>query len=152
MDPLHSSKVSIPGRILGLVLKTGWYKSKFKKTVMGLFLLLHLGNCITTINVPQASSLITIKFDACLFIPCADLKNQHYTQGLEIYMCMWPFSPCPFYRDNRTSQYDNLPCATWSAVGVDNRPKRECCTSGFMILWLYESALLETYTAKNANL
>jgi hypothetical protein len=76
MDPLHSSKVSIPGRILGLVLKTGWYKSKFKKTVMGLFLLLHLGNCITTISVPQASSPITVKSDACL--SCGVPKNQHY--------------------------------------------------------------------------
>jgi hypothetical protein len=56
---------------------------------VGLFLL-HLGNCITTVNVPQASSPITVKFDACLTIPSGNPKNQCYIQDLEIYMCIWP--------------------------------------------------------------
>jgi hypothetical protein len=55
---------------------------------MELLFCLHLGNCITTISAPQASSPITVKFDTCLAIPCGDLKSQRYIQGLEIYMCM----------------------------------------------------------------
>jgi hypothetical protein len=82
MDPLHSSKVSTSERTLDHVLKTWWHKSNFKKTLVWLLFLLQLGNSITTISVPQASSPITIKFDACLAIPCGNLKNQCYIQGL----------------------------------------------------------------------
>jgi hypothetical protein len=67
MDPLLLSKVSTPGRALGCVLKTRWYKSNFEKT------LLHGGNCITTLSVPWASSPITVKFNARLAILCGDL-------------------------------------------------------------------------------
>jgi hypothetical protein len=45
---------------------------------MGLFLLLHLGNCVTTINVTQISSPIIVKFDACIDIQRGDFRNQHY--------------------------------------------------------------------------
>jgi hypothetical protein len=73
MDPLHSSKVSTPGRALGHVLKTWRYKSNFEMSLMVLLFLLYLANCITTISVPQASSPITKKSDACLDISCGDL-------------------------------------------------------------------------------
>jgi hypothetical protein len=53
---------------------------------MGLLFLLHLGNCINTISILQDSSPVTIKFDAFLATHCSDLKNQHYIQGLKIYM------------------------------------------------------------------
>jgi hypothetical protein len=66
MDPLHSSKVSTSERTLDHVLKTWWHKSNFKKTLVWLLFLLQLGNCITTISVAQASSPITVRFDACL--------------------------------------------------------------------------------------
>jgi hypothetical protein len=56
------------------------------KRLVGLLFLFHLGNCITTISVHQASSLRTVKFDVCLAIPCGNLKNQYYIQGLEIYI------------------------------------------------------------------
>jgi hypothetical protein len=101
---------------------------------MGLLFLLYLGNYITTISVLQASSPITIKFDTCLAIPCGYLKNQHYIQGLEIYICMWRSAPYPHsYRDNGTSQCNNPPCASWSAEWW-TALKGECCTGGFMVL------------------
>jgi hypothetical protein len=59
---------------------------------MGVLFLFHLGNGITTINVPQASSPITIKFDSCLAILCGGLRNQCYIQGLDIYVCVTPHS------------------------------------------------------------
>jgi hypothetical protein len=105
MDPLHSSKVSTSRRTLDHVLKTWWHKNNFRKTLVGLLFLLHLGNCITTISVPQASSPIIVKFDTCLAIPCGNLKNKCYIQGLEIYIHMWP-SPlnCPLPRKDNLWQ------------------------------------------------
>jgi hypothetical protein len=78
MDPLHLSKVSTPGRALDCVLKTWQHKSNFEKTLVGLLFFLHLGDSITTVSVPQFSSPITVKFDACLAIPCGNLKNELY--------------------------------------------------------------------------
>jgi hypothetical protein len=116
MDPLHLSKVNTPGRTLDHVLKTWWYKSNFKKTPVGVLFPHHLGNCITTSSVPQASSPITVKFDECLAMPRGNLKNQHYIQDLEIHMCIWPSSPIS-HLDNLTGHYVDSPCASWGDVG-----------------------------------
>jgi hypothetical protein len=82
-----------------------------KKTLVGLLFFLQLRNCRTAIRVTQASSPITVKFDACLAIPYGNLKNQ----GLKIYMCMWLSTPSSYW-DNCTSQYNNPSCASWGAV------------------------------------
>jgi hypothetical protein len=115
------------------------------KRLVGLLFLLHLRNCITTVSVPQASSPITVKFDACLAILCGNLNNQCYIQDSEIYVCLWP-GPSSCCWNNHTSQYNDPP---WR--GMDNKPKRKCCTGSLMVFWLYGSIFLETYTAQNAN-
>jgi hypothetical protein len=60
---------------------------------MRLLLLFYLGNGITTINVPQASSPITVKFDACLAVSRGDLRNQCSIHGLDMYMCICSPNP-----------------------------------------------------------
>jgi hypothetical protein len=77
---------------------------------------LHLGTCIVTISVPQASSPITVKFDACLTVPCGDLNNECYIQDSEISRCRWS-APSSSHEYNCRSQYGDPPCLSWGCMG-----------------------------------
>lgn len=102
------------------------HKMNPQKTLIILTALLGGVNCIFTINVTQSTSPLTIKFDACVVLPCGNLNSQRQLQGEGIYMCPHPsltdpvFSgPCQHWIDVWwTTQYNGwtAPAAKGSAL------------------------------------
>jgi hypothetical protein len=90
MDPLHLNKTSSQGGTMDCVFRAWQHHSNFKKTIVGLFSLFHLGNCVFTIDVTQTSPL-TVKFDACLVLPCGDPRD--ISSRLRLYICAHTLVP-----------------------------------------------------------
>jgi hypothetical protein len=75
---------------MGCALTSRQHQSYFKKTIVKIFFLFHLGNGMLIINVTQNTFPLIVEFDACQVLPCRDLTSQLQLQGYSLYMCPIP--------------------------------------------------------------
>jgi hypothetical protein len=79
MDSTHMSKEGAPTRpegTMGYAFKSRQHQSDFKKTIVKIFFLFHLGNGMLIINVTQSTFPLIVKFYACQVLPCGGLMSQ----------------------------------------------------------------------------
>jgi hypothetical protein len=68
MDSSHMGKESTPTQpegTMGCALTSRQHQSDFKKTIVKIFFLFHLGNGVFIINVTQSTFPLIVEFDAC---------------------------------------------------------------------------------------
>jgi hypothetical protein len=90
MDSSHTDKEGAPTRLegtMGCAFTSRQHQSDFKKTVVKIFFLFHLGSGMLIINVTKSTFPLIVEFNACQVLPCGDLKSQHQLQGHSLYMC-----------------------------------------------------------------
>jgi hypothetical protein len=88
MIPLYLGKKSSIREIMDSVLKAWQYQNYFKTAMKGLLFFFHSGSCMYTVNVTETTAPITIRFTACLVLPCGELLGQCQFQAKNMYMCV----------------------------------------------------------------
>jgi hypothetical protein len=63
------------------------HQSDFKKTIVKIFFLIHLGNGMLIINVTQSTFPLTVEFYAYQILPYGGLMSQLQIQGYSFYIC-----------------------------------------------------------------
>jgi hypothetical protein len=68
VDSSHKGKEGTPTQpegTMGCALTSRQHQSDFKKTIVKIFFLFHLGNGVFIINVTQSTFPLIVEFDAC---------------------------------------------------------------------------------------
>jgi hypothetical protein len=115
MNPIQLNKTSSKGGTMDCIFRAWQHQSIFKKSIVRLFSLFHLGNCVLSIDITQTYSPLTVKFEVCLVLPCGDPQRQRQLQAKIIYVYSHP-GPGEDYHDDFDKNLDG-PCGGWSNMG-----------------------------------
>jgi hypothetical protein len=93
VDSSHRGKEGIPTRpegTMGCAPTCRQHQSDFKKTIVKILFLFHLGNVMLVINVTQSTFPLIVEFNVCQVLPFRNLTSQLQLQGYSLYMCPIP--------------------------------------------------------------